>query len=392
MTIRPTILATAAALLLGAATLTAQAQSAYTVSVLGKPSGAEGNQYLPAHLDNKDVVRGGYGYVSGIGFGIPGVTNCLICTKITSRTATWPAGTSSAISAQAGERYLFPLVGNDQGTVAGVYNKSGQSGWAWLPTAFSPLFSKYHLISGQTAALQGGTFTFAAGSDVASTSFKPAAMNNSGWLAGKATVNTDGTPRTAAAVWKSGVVTALAPADIYFSEALAINDAGTIAGRVARLGPTGAIAQTRPAVWVNGQLHWEGDASLENYHAVAINTPGQVLLRGATGSALWFNGVLTPITSPTGLPVQASALNDAGTVVGCELNDPARITAGRPFIWKNGVMKDLAQEITSKGGKLPGGVVLGCPLAINNKGSLLTAHWNTQDLSSIKWIRVNARP
>jgi len=63
-----------------------------------------------------------------------------------------------------------------------------------------------------------------------------------------------------------------------------------------------------------------------------------------------------------------------------------------PFIWKNGVMLDLVQEVNSKGAKLPQGVVVECPIAINDAGSILTSYRTSATSTGRTWVRINAKP
>jgi hypothetical protein len=63
-----------------------------------------------------------------------------------------------------------------------------------------------------------------------------------------------------------------------------------------------------------------------------------------------------------------------------------------PFIWKNGVLLDLVKEVNSKGAKLPSGVVVECPIAINDSGSILTSYRARQSSTTRTWVRINAKP
>lgn len=82
--------------------------------------------------------------------------------------------------------------------------------------------------------------------------------------------------------------------------------------------------------------------------------------------------------------VNATAMNNTGTVVGC--------VDGVPFIWKNGVTLDLVKEVNSKGAKLPSSVVHECPVAINDVGTILTSYRASQNSTTRTWVRLNAKP
>lgn len=82
--------------------------------------------------------------------------------------------------------------------------------------------------------------------------------------------------------------------------------------------------------------------------------------------------------------VNATDMNNAGTVVGC-IDNVA-------FIWKNGVLLDLVKEVNSKGAKLPSGVVVECPIAINDSGSILTSYRARASSTTRPWVRINAKP
>jgi uncharacterized membrane protein len=198
-----------------------------------------------------------------------------------------------------------------------------------------------------------------------------------------------------------GPYQSLSPADI--------NDAGTVVGTVLR-NDTSAGYQSLPALWVNQRLTTVGDVSLSRHKPLSINNAGQVLLVGDNGMSLsvspydferqlrsssmvWANNSLTPLVSPNNDGVQATAMNDQGTVVGCILSaaGPQTVDA-RPFIWKNGVLLDLTQEWASKGVSLPAGTRWGCPLAINNSGSVLIYHYTSTLPTAFTWARVNAKP
>jgi hypothetical protein len=57
-------------------------------------------------------------------------------------------------------------------------------------------------------------------------------------------------------------------------------------------------------------------------------------------------------------------------------------------------MLDMATELTAKGAKLPAGAVLGCPIAINDSGSILMAYSAPTSTGGMTYgfARFNAKP
>lgn len=110
--------------------------------------------------------------------------------------------------------------------------------------------------------------------------------------------------------WSGGVLLDLGTLGAQQSEALGINDDGTIVGSVFGGGPQ------RPFVWANGQMT-ELVTNEGNGAATAINNAGQIS-GSADGSAVrWDQGVPVALSGPFGLLTSsAEALNDAGVAVG----------------------------------------------------------------------------
>jgi uncharacterized membrane protein len=134
-----------------------------------------------------------------------------------------------------------------------------------------------------------------------------------------------------------------------------------------------------------------------------LNQAGQVLIRGRDFDAprpiathVWQNDVLTAVTGSVvkGQEVYGNAINDSGTVVGCLYNYNRTLSraAFTPFIWQRGVMENLTTHLASKGLKLPSGQALGCPYAINNAGTILTATYQVSNEKNTRWVRINALP
>jgi probable HAF family extracellular repeat protein len=187
-------------------------------------------------------------------------------------------------------------------------------------------------------------------------------------------------------VWQNGVMTDLAPLPGIYSSAVAINDAGQIAGTsvggdipvshaviwqngamvdlgslipggssgatdINALGQVTGWADTAPGVrhafiWKDGQMTDlgapGGDSNFSN--SVAINDSGAVVGNGSSDippytphGFFWANG-MTDIGTLGGAGTEVQALNGLGQVVG--RSDPT-FGFGRPFLWQNGQMTDL---------------------------------------------------
>lgn len=382
--------------LLSGLSLTAAAQSAYTLTVLNRPAGANDWEYQPVSLDAQGVVRGGIQYAALPTFAAPGQA-CIICADL-AKPVSWAAGTGANVAATIGSKYLMPFVSNDKGSLVGSYSKSYFKPQFLYTSNLSPALPVMTLAKVNfptTMALRQGTVdtpvpTTRTGQ--ANRVFLPAAMNNLDWVAGRDTASN---LRDVAAVWRHGAVTQLDLGSFNESGARAINDAGLVVGYVARDQPppnaNGVAPDYFPAVWTNDRLSWVGDESLRTVQALGVNKAGQALLTNGQQSYVLSNGVLTPIlggSSTNG--IYALALNNQGTVVGCR-KEPGYHNVHLGFIWKNGVMTDLAAELAAKGVTLPSGVVLGCPVAINDSGSILAFYQKTAD-RTVTWFRLNAKP
>lgn len=384
------------ATLLSGLSLAATAQSAYTLTVLSKPAGANDWEYLPVSLDAQGVVRGGMQYAALPTFAAPGQA-CIICADL-AKPVSWPAGTGASVAATVGSKYLMPFVSNDKGTLVGSYSKSYFKPQFLYSSNLSPALPVMTLAQAHfpsTMAMRQGTVDTpvpTARTGQASRVFLPAAMNNLDWVAGRDTATN---LRDVAAVWRNGAVTQLDLGGFNESGARGINDAGMVVGYVARDQPppnaNGIAPDYFPAVWTNDRLSWVGDESLKTVQALGVNKAGQALLTNGQASYLLANGVLTPIVGSSSTSrVYALALNNQGTVVGCR-REPGYHNVHFGFIWKNGVMTDLSAELAAKGVTLPAGVALGCPVAINDSGSILAFYQKTAD-NTVTWFRLNARP
>lgn len=100
-------------------------------------------------------------------------------------------------------------------------------------------------------------------------------------------------------------------------QAVDINDRGVVAGHV-----SGSPNDTRPFLWAEGVS--SSLAGVSSGTVMAINNANQVLIRQADGSTLlWSPGGIVPLVVE-GEPLRASALNNAGQVLG---------TGGSPTRW-----------------------------------------------------------
>ncbi len=127
-----------------------------------------------------------------------------------------------------------------------------------------------------------------------------------------------------------------------FSEAVAINDAGQIVGKTSEGG----------ALWTNGVRTDLGPIS-----PVSLNAGAQVAGNCGSHACLWDNGTLTDLGaldgsfSSVGGSPSHRAINEAGQV--------AVQSAGRGFIWANGVKTELpfAPSAINDAGQVVGGFI-----------------------------------
>lgn len=404
----------------------AMAQSAYTLTTLGKPSGAY--SFAPTVLDDQGVVRGGMYYRSGYKF-VATYPYFGFLPAYLYQAVSWNGVTATA-AATLGGKYLFPRLTNNSGVQVGPFNKTSELGSLMQPEVFPSAAATFQgggvyapTVGSATMLRQGSTDTdlsalLAKSLGTSNTSsfkstFTANGMNNVGAIAGffSRPVSASGevTFVKTPLVYRNGTYSTLDVGTYPNFNVLDINDSGTVVGKVTRYSE-GTGYQSVPVLWVNQRLAAVGDDSLVDHEPLGINNAGQVLMVGKrrpfapgspaesllplrSNSLIWLNNTVTPLTSPNDEAVRATAMNDQGTVVGCALRafDPRTVDA-RPFLWKNGVMLDLVQELKAKGVSLPAGTKLGCPTAINNSGSILAYTYTNQTPSVINWVRLNAKP
>lgn len=399
-----------AALALTCAATQAQSQSAYTLTTLGKPFGSTSRtptSHAPTTLAKDGTVRGATYFFKTLGF--DPMNNCVFCSIYTVWSVSWGPGTGASVSPVLGAKGFFGLRANDKGTELGAFNQE-----AWAPNAnltpnlltVLPPAEDYDYPADFGAVAGVNRNGSPSVLSLPAPWIRPTArgINNSDTIVGVASddINHDNDPDRVfhypGFVLRQGVFSVLPRAPYRGAEAAGINDQGTIVGTVkANDGPG-----WRPALWVNDQITRVGGPETTDLHVIAINNANQVLLRNSNSGTnnplkgfVWFNGTLTEVVDPKGRQVMPTAINDAGAVVGC-LEEPVSGVLARvnlvPFIWRNGVMQELAPLVAAKGVKLPTGTRLGCPSAINQGGTILAYHYKPAKEDEVTWIRLNAKP
>jgi uncharacterized membrane protein len=397
------------ALLWGAllASPAAQAQSAYTLTVLKAPGS---KPIFPTVIDPQNRVLGTTDYLSGWGL-VPNLSG--FGWLYTTYAIRWPASTAATVSA-------VKLVSKQGG---GLRAASADGNKIVLAMGLA-------LVYDANTATQLSTLTYpaVAGGNGNISGANVAGISN----AGKMVLNySEGADRFAGA--RSGLWTAdpdgvqLPLGSYQGSTAVSINGAGQVAGLVYE----GALPNRRAALWANGALQVIDQTPDRGSAAVAANANGQVLVRtnaltvkrfddGAGGFfqqavyaapsyLLYANGVERPIRAlAAGEAVVANGLNAAGAVVG-RMGQAANIdrtssysgeapergpgidfNTGRAFIWREGVTTDLTTLVASKGAKLPTGAVLSDAIAINDQGSILARMRDAKGVMS--YVRLTAKP
>jgi hypothetical protein len=389
------LLSTSLAAALGAASLPALSQSAYSVTVLRSPT----TYAMEAtDMDNTGKV---VGHTSVLAFAVTeGAPGLLVPTlKARQQGVTWSASTASSITGSKTANYYVPYRIGASGITLGYKNSVAEQ-----------------IARGQLFSEQGGTVTAVTSSNAAFSFYESAlgGINKSGAVAlsayksGYDELYPFG---SYAVVLSAGTVSVLErpndPWNLGRSYAHSINDqgmvAGTLDGYITEV-TEGVDYNIQAAVWTNGKLSWVGPLQTE---ARVVNNAGQVLVakgrslpRSQEGGANnWrYKDIANPVKGSAFVllgnamqtigrddqVVNATDMNNAGTVVGC--------VDGSPFIWKNGVLMDLVKEVNSKGAKLPSGVVVECPIAINDSGSILTSYRARTSSTTRTWVRINARP
>jgi probable HAF family extracellular repeat protein len=239
---------------------------------------------------------------------------------------------------------------------------------------------------------QNGTLTYI-GQQVGDMWNRPSDINVDGWVAGSA----DRAPY--AWLWRDGVVTDLGTLGGSYAYADGINDVGQIVGhadvpggsfeeafvwRNGRLKDIGAFRprdinnngdvagtrvvdlHSRACVWHHGILT-DLPVPGENTTAQAINDRGEILVESYTNDGttirefLWSGGHVVPIAAPDGQTTAVSVNNRSQVLVSVVTADGL----SHPYLWQNRTFTDLTAL-----GLDP--AVAGNPVAINNRGDILT--------------------
>lgn len=188
-------------------------------------------------------------------------------------------------------------------------------------------------------------------------------VNRSGVAAG--VVHVAGSPR--AYLWKDGSALDLGASLDEPSSAVSIDDRGVVL----------IHTPTKSYLWERGsftQLPTLGGASSTAY---AMNNLGQVIGRSDTPAvegqgALWPNGAISELPPLPGDTIASpTSINDLGLIVGRSF---VRDEQSRPVLWENGQVFDLHELVDA-----PPGLMLGEPVAINNRGQILITAWGGHD-------------
>ena len=141
-------------------------------------------------------------------------------------------------------------------------------------------------------------------------------------------------------IWKNGAITRFRSSlGGRHARAFDINDAGQVVGAAENAG-----GRMRAFRWRNGDMNGLGTLGGSESFAFAINRWGQVVgqsrIPGNTRSHAFLvkNSVMSDLGTLGGANSAALDLNDAGQVVGWS---ETAAGARHPFLWQNGVMKDL---------------------------------------------------
>ncbi len=231
-----------------------------------------------------------------------------------------------------------------------------------------------------------------------------AGINDAGEVVGGAGGGTSACPNYCAVIWVDGTATVLAVEPGFYSAAVAVNNAGQVAGSVSGVNATGAVFDTA-AAWNNGTLTLlTSPAPYTNSFATAVNDSGEVVVEAyesnGAGIAIAWNGQTPTLLGPESQCAakfdggDAAAIDNGGAVVGlnvCRDRDVATLWQGAtatalgggvpaainnaglivgvgvdgPTAWVNGVATPLQT--------LPGAVnsTAGSPMAVNNQGVIV---------------------
>jgi probable HAF family extracellular repeat protein len=166
------------------------------------------------------------------------------------------------------------------------------------------------------------------------------AVSNRGQVIGTSTLSGEG--QTRAFVWDQGKMTALPPFEgAMFSEALDVNDSGTVVGQ------SGGVAVR----WQNGGVRSLGTLGGESSFATGINPSGVIIGNGSTPAGdfhgwVFKNGVMTDLGAFGGTTSSADGINSAGDIVGSFTASPVATPHGY-LLSSSGVFRDLGVLVSS---------------------------------------------
>jgi probable HAF family extracellular repeat protein len=163
------------------------------------------------------------------------------------------------------------------------------------------------------------------------------AINASGEMAGFTI--TEHNRNHQATVWRGSALIKLGTLGGSYSNAFAINDAGSVVGRAeVRLGTTHAFK------WRDGIMNSLGTLGGDYSCAFGINRAGSIVGEAAMPNNqgmhafLYKEGKMTDLGTLGGSGSAANAINDAGQIVGVAMNSRSM---DRAFLYDYGVMRDL---------------------------------------------------
>ena len=372
----------------------ALAQSSYTMTTLSTPAWSLG--HVATGIDNTGSVVGFQQARNGTIYASPGDFGTLVacpfgCAAYTARSLTWPASTASSVQAQTGTMFMAATHANERGTLLGFTVQLSTRKVTLLPPVTPVPARQYRQI------FNGRDSESLVRNGVRSGIYPMVGMGllpDSTVYGGKSLLylsTPDGLPEAELpAVLRGDVATRTPlPSPFVSGRYTAMNNQGDAAGWVEQ-----ANGVRQPAVWQSGGLMaLDLPGALE---PLAINANREVLLQSAppAGRAMvWRNGMVSPIESGT-QRVYAMGMNSLGTVVGClqaPVANPGR-SDNQPFIWRQGVLENLSTWLQARGIRLASGTALGCPVAINDAGSILAYTYRVASPDTITWVRLNARP
>jgi len=175
--------------------------------------------------------------------------------------------------------------------------------------------------------------------------------------------------------WRNDVTTDLGSLGRSSVDVTGLSEAGTVVGTSAT-----TASSDRGFVWRDGVMTDLGTlpSSYGDYtFAAGINASGAVVGTSGSHPFLWRNGVMTDLTPSGGPGGWASAVNDAGQVIGTYARSGEFFT-NRPFFWENGRLTEIPVPEGSYGVQLQG---------LNASGQVIAIAFMWPQLRSFVWHR-----